>query len=161
MAYIKLSGEINAKVRIMIFTEGTILKPKSLFSLYDYNSYIPIGNCVELIKKWSEQGAEVVYCTSRRNKQAEQMADILCKNNFIGTKLYFRDKGQKYKDIVEMVCPDILIEDNCRSIGGAWQMCITNVSPEIKAHIKSVVVEEFKGIDMLPENISDLMNFFK
>lgn len=159
MAYIKLSGDIEAKIRIMIFTEGTILKPKSFFSLYNHNSYIPIGNCVKLIKKWSEQGAEILYCTSRRNNQAEQMADILRNNNFIGTKLYFRDKRQKYKDIIEQVCPDILIEDNCRSIGGAWQMCITNVSPVIKEHINSVVVEEFRGIDILPENISKLIKY--
>lgn len=75
---------------------------------------------------------------------------------FPGQRLYFRDKGQKYKDIVEAVMPDILLEDDYRSIGGQWQMCITYVKPEIKSGIKSIVVKEFKGIDDLPSKLANL-----
>jgi hypothetical protein len=140
----------------MIFTEGTILKPKSIFSLYRHKTYRPIGDCVRLINGWREQGADIVYITSRRGKAAENIAGILRRYGFAGTKLCFREKGEKYKNIVEAVIPDVLIEDDCRSIGGAWQMCITHVEPSIRASIKSIVVREFKGIDHLPEKFRDL-----
>ncbi len=156
MAFIQISQSNNSNIKIMIFTEGTILKPQSFLTLYNHKSYKPIGNCVGLIKKWYQQGAEIVYCTSRRKKQAIDIAEILKKYNFAGTKLYYREKGQTYKDLVEEVVPNVLIEDDCRSIGGKWQMCITKVDPKVKAKIVSIVVKEFGGIDHLPKTLSDL-----
>lgn len=156
MSYIKLSDSPFSKMKIMIFAEGTILKPKSLLSLYNHKSYIPIGNSVAVITAWNQQEAEILYCTSRKGKQAEEIAQILKQFSFPGSRLYFREPKQKYKDIVERVKPDILIEDNCRSIGGSWQMCIAHVNPHIKNTIKSVVVKEFKGIDHLPFSVRDL-----
>jgi len=80
----------------------------------------------------------------------------LKKFGFIGAGLYYRSRGEKYKDIIETLQPNVLIEDDCRSIGGAWQMCITKVAPQIKDRIVSFVVEEFKGIDELPRKLSVL-----
>lgn len=156
MSYLVLSEQQNSNKTIMIFTEGTILKPKSVLSLYSHKSYIPIGSCVQLIKGWHADGADIVYCTSRKKQQAIEMANVLMLFGFAGSRLYYRDKGKKYKDIVEEVKPDILIEDDCRSIGGSWQMCITKVNPQIREQIKSFVVKEFKGIDHLPQKLAEL-----
>ena len=142
----------------MIFAEGTILKPKAVLGLYDLNAYVPIGNCVEMISGWKEQGAEIVYCTSRRKKNVREMADLLTQYGFPGTRVYYRSQKQQYKDVVEELRPTILIEDNCKSIGGVQQMCISSVDPEIKETIKSVSVDEFKGIDRLPRSFADLFN---
>ncbi len=155
MAFIKMSDSSGTK-KVMIFAEGTILKPKSWFSLYNHNTYIPIGDAVGIIKGWQQQGADIIYCTSRRGKQAENIATLLLKHKFVGSKLYYREKTQKYKDLVEMVHPNVLIEDDCKSIGGSWQMCITYVEPKIKEAIKSIIVEEFKGIDHLQHNVQRL-----
>lgn len=140
----------------MVFAEGTILKPKSWFSLYDHHAYIPIGDAVDRINGWQQQGAEILYCTSRRGKQAEHLAACLLRHGFVGSKLYYRGPAEKYKDIVELVRPDVLIEDDCRSIGGSWQMCMTHVEPTIKNAIQSIVVREFKGIDHLPRDMRQL-----
>lgn len=156
MPYIELSSFNSSRIKIMIFVEGTILKPKSLLSLYNHRTYIPIGNAVPLIDSWHQQGAQLLYCTSQKEKHAEEMAQLLKHYKFSGSRLYFREKGQTYKDIVERIRPNILIEDDCRSIGGSWQMCITHVLPEIKASIKSIVVKEFRGIDHLPYSIRSL-----
>ena len=153
MRRITLNSKHNTKPIILVFVEGTILKPKSWHSLYNHNAYVPIGNAVKKISAWQEQGATIVYCTSRRNKQADTIADLLKQHGFVGAFLAVREQGEKYKDIVELLQPDVLIEDDCKSIGGAWQMCITKVSPEIKSLIHSVVVPEFKGIDHLPTYI--------
>jgi hypothetical protein len=111
---------------------------------------------VEIIKGWQEQGAHIVYCTSRKGKKAHDIASLLKQYGFAGDKLYFRSKGEKYKDMVEKILPAVLIEDDCKSIGGSWQMCITKVSPQIKGKIISIVVSEFKGIDHLPRSVSAL-----
>lgn len=157
MEHITLEAAKQTDLTIMIFAEGTILKPKSWFRLYDHNSYQPIGNCVEIIKGWQEQGATIVYCTSRKARQAEAVADLLRKYGFVGSELYYRSRKETYKAIIERVRPAVLIEDDCKSIGGAWQMCITKVDPTIKEQIVSVVVEEFQGIDDLPRKVSTLM----
>nr|WP_319489920.1 hypothetical protein [uncultured Caproiciproducens sp.] len=156
MEHITLGKTRQTDITIMIFAEGTVLKPKSWFSLYNHNSYQPIGNCVEIIKDWQGQGANIVYCTSRKAKQAEDVAALLKKYGLVGAELYYRSKREKYKDIVERIQPDILIEDDCKSIGGAWQMCITKVSPKIKENVVSIVIGEFKGIDDLPRNVVTL-----
>ena len=158
MSYIELSEQQSCENTIMIFAEGTILKPKAVLGLYDLNAYVPIGNCVEIISGWKEQGAEIVYCTSRRKKNVREMADLLTRYGFPGTRVYYRSQKQQYKDVVEELRPTILIEDNCKSIGGVQQMCISSVDPEIKKTIKSVSVDAFKGIDRLPRNFTDLFN---
>lgn len=160
MAFIELSKKENCKTRIMIFTEGTVLMHDSIIRIFDFSSYIPIGNCVEKIRQWESQNAEIIYCTSRKStKQINQIVEVLKRSNLNGTKLYFRGIKEKYKDIVEQALPDVLIEDSCKSIGGSKQMCITYVKPEIKDIIRSIVVKEFKGIDNLPESIDELLNF--
>ncbi|SEW44253.1 LNS2 domain-containing protein [[Clostridium] fimetarium] len=141
---------------IMLFVEGTIIKPKSWFSLYNHNAYIPIGNAVKIIKEWEQQGANIIYCTSRKKRQADDIATLLKRYGFAGSFLVSREQKESYKDIVEMLQPDILIEDDCKSIGGVWQMCITKVNKEIKENILSIVVSEFKGIDNLPTDIERL-----
>lgn len=156
MKKIVLNRECQNGPIIMIFTEGTILKPLSRLTLYQHSSYIPIGNVVNKLKQWQEQGANIIYCTSRKKKQAEDMAELLLKYRFPGNHLVARESKEKYKDLVEKIVPDILIEDDCKSIGGAWQMCITKVSPEIKSKIQSIIVPEFRGIDHLPEDLEQL-----
>lgn len=148
---------IGGKKRILIFTEGTILAPPSIFKHFNHTSYIPIKNAVAKITSWYKQGFEIMYLTScKKEKHVGEIKELLIKNQFKGQNLYYRDKRQKYKDIVEEIMPDILIEDDCRSIGGKWQMCITYVKPEIKVGIKSIVVNEFKGIDDLPDKLGEM-----
>ncbi|NLF42104.1 MAG: hypothetical protein GX587_05360 [Bacteroidales bacterium] len=145
---------------IMIFTEGTIIGPKRFIDFFNVKKYEPIKDCIEKIKKWNRQGAQIIYLTSRKTEiSAQTIKDLLIRNQFVGDYLYYRTGSDKYKDIVESLKPDILIEDNCRSIGGAWQMAITYVDKNIKENIKSIVIKEFKGIDNLPDNLIDLMKF--
>ena len=77
MPYVKLSDKAEFKYNNNDFTEGTLIMHTSLMHIYDYSTYKPIGNCVDLINKWNEQGAEIVYCTSRKEKQVAIIADIL------------------------------------------------------------------------------------
>ena len=149
MAFIQLSESRSDGIRIMIFTEGTILKPKSGRFLFSFQNYVPIGDSVAVISRWIAQGARIDYCTSRKGRSVQVIAQVLGRFSLPGERLYYRGKGEAYKDIVEAVKPDVLIEDDCKSIGGARQMCITHVAPEIRKNIQSIIVGEFEGIDQL------------
>lgn len=160
-------------MKILIFTEGTIIMHKSAVghnregivkrvkkeqeSVNDYASYVPVGRAVKKLKAWETQDAEILYLTSRRKpKEVEQIKSVLKKHDFPDGQLLFRQKDEAYKDVAEKIVPDVLIEDDCESIGGIYEMTITHIRPEIKKKIKSIVVEEFGGIDHLPDKISNL-----
>lgn len=55
--------------------------------------------------------------------------------------------------------PDILIEDDCGSIGGEPEMTYPHIDPKKKRQIKSIVVKEFSGIDNLPDKLEELKDY--
>lgn len=148
----------SPKMKILVFTEGTIIEPPNILSHFICSRYIPIGKASERICGWYKQGAQIIYLTSRKKKsQIAAIATILKKYEFASGILLYREGKEQYKDIIENVKPDVLIEDDCKSIGGARQMCITYVTPDIKNRIKSIIVKEFNGIDHLPSELADLL----
>jgi hypothetical protein len=143
--------------KVLIFTEGTIIKHKNIINIFDYNTYVPIGNSVNKINAWHNQGYNIMYLTSRKNmKEVNFIKNILEQFNFPGNYLYYCGKNERYNNIVEEIVPNIFIEDNCNSIGGEKQMSITYVNKEVKERIKSIIVKEFSGIDNLPNDIKEL-----
>ena len=160
-------------MKILIFLQGTLIMHKSAEnktreervrqvmngepSVHNYASYIPVGNAVEKLKFWQSQGAEILYLSSHETAEdVEKDKLVLEKYGFPKGQVFYRQNGESYKDIAEKNIPDVLIEDDCESIGGKKEMTITFVKPEIKLKIKSIVVKEFSGIDNLPYNISNL-----
>jgi len=160
-------------MKILIFTEGTIIMHKNAVghtreeivkqvenkeeSVHDYKSYVPVGNAVKKLQDWKMDGAEILYLTSRRKpEEIEQIQSVLKKFKFPDGQFLFRQNNEEYKDVAERVIPDLLVEDDCESIGGIDEMTITHVKPEIKKKIKSVPIKEFGGIDHLPDKISAL-----
>ncbi|SDM68878.1 hypothetical protein [Acetanaerobacterium elongatum] len=159
MPYIQLSEE-SVGVKVLIFTEGTVLGPRNALEHFSVSRYVPIGCCVSLIRLWQEQGADIQYITSRKSRKAVQGVQALLERyGFAGSRLYFRARGQQYHELVEQIRPDVLIEDDCRSIGGENQMCVTHVAPEIRQTIHSISVPEFQGIDHLPESLMELSEY--
>ena len=126
-------------------------------SVHEYASYIPVGNVLKKLKSWQSQGAEILYLSSHETAEdVEKDKSVLEKYGFPKGQIFYRQNGESYKDIAEKIIPNVLIEDDCESIGGEKEMTITFVKPEIKQKIKSIVVKEFSGIDNLPNNIGDL-----
>ncbi len=126
-------------------------------TVHNYESYIPIGNAARKLRVWKEAGAEVFYLTSRRRtEEISQIQKVLQDNRFPKGELLHREENEEYSDVAERLNPDILIEDDCESIGGLDEMTITYIKPKIKKKIKSIPVKEFGGIDHLPDNLEDL-----
>ncbi len=159
-------------MKMLIFLHGTLIMHKNALgktreeivkqskqrekSVLDYGNYIPIGNAVKKLKCWKKQGVKISYLSSHENiKDVEKDKLVLKKYHFPKGKVYFRQDGKKYYGIVEEIIPDILIEDDCESIGGKKEMAITKVNPKIKRKVKSVIVKEFEGIDKLSDNIKN------
>ncbi|HLZ58454.1 MAG TPA: hypothetical protein VKR06_16065, partial [Ktedonosporobacter sp.] len=128
-------------------------------SIRDFASYVPVGNAVTKLRTWSEQGAEIIYLSShKRPEHVEQDCAVLQTYHFPVGQIFFRQPGEGYPDAAERAQPDILIEDDCESIGGAREMTYPHLKPELQAHITSIVVREFEGIDHLPDDVSELGN---
>ena len=156
-------------MKILVFLHGTLIMHNSGLgkcrrkrveqshqrekSVLDYENYVPIGNAVKKLKVWEKLGAEIVYLSSHENnKDVKKDRLVLRKYKFPKGKIIFRKKEEEYFKIVEKIKPDILIEDDCESIGGKDEM----IAPKLKIKIKSIVIKEFEGIDKLPDNFKDL-----
>lgn len=174
-------------MKILVFLQGTIIMHKNAEgktrqeiiqqvidqeeSVRDFNSYIPIGNAPEKLQKWVSQGTEICYLSAlTKNKKArgdemvgeagfEAEKGILEKYNFPKGEIHHRESDEDYKDVIERMSPlpDIIIEDDCESIGGKKEMTYPHLSPEIKSKIKSIAIKEFDGIGALPYKISSLI----
>lgn len=127
-------------------------------SVHDYSSYIPVGNVVHKLIKWKEQNASIYYLSSRRTEdELKEIKNVLNKFSFPDPdNLLYREEGENYKDVVKRFIPDVLIEDDCESIGGEVEMTYPHIRADLKAKIKSVVVKEFGGIDHLPDDVNEI-----
>jgi len=162
-------------VKLLVFLHGTTIMHRNAkgptreeivkqvmegdVSIHDYASYIPIGNAVEKLQEWKGQGARICYLSSHRNSQdVEKDKFVLKKHVFPDGQIYYRRDREDYKDVVERIQPppDVIVEDDCESIGGKIEVVYPNLKPELKDKIKSIVVKEFEGIDYLPGKISEL-----
>ncbi len=165
-------------MKIVVFTEGTVLMHKSGLnctreeivkqvlekheSVYDFGSYVPIGDAITKLTSWIKDGATIMYLTSRKKpEEIQQIRKVLNANNFPEGNLVFQQEEESYKDVIVRILPDILIEDDCESIGGSDQLIYTQLNHDLKRKIKSIIVKEFGGIDHLPSRISSLLNYQK
>jgi hypothetical protein len=163
-------------MKILVFLHGTTIMHKSARglireqivgqimaseeSLHNYASYIPVGNAVNKLQQWKAQGAEICYLSSHRNaRDVKEDKFVLKKYAFPDGQIFCRRNREEYKDVVERIrpLPDVIVEDDCESIGGEVEMVYPNLKPELKNRIKSIVVKEFEGIDYTPDEISELM----
>ena len=149
MGFIIIDKIKNNNKKIMIFVEGTILKLKhnNFLSRIFVTKYIPIGNAIDIIKKWQEEGYEIIYLTSLKGHKAMRMAQHIDEIGFTGSMVAYREKYQNYATLIKEEMPDILIEDDCKSIGGEENMCYNELSEELRNSIKHIKVKEFEGID--------------
>jgi hypothetical protein len=159
-------------VKIMVFTEGTILIQRAWTGMaredvvrlvrerrpaVDYADAVPVGGAVQKLQAWARQGAEICYLTSRTTPaEINDVHEVLVRSGFPGGELYHRGPGEAYHDVATRAAPDVIVEDNCESIGGEAEMTYPSLRPDVKTRVQSVVVAEFGGIDHLPDEIDKL-----
>src|SRR3990170_382341 len=87
-------------------------------SLRDFCSYVPVEGIVQKLVKWQANGAEISYISSHRNPDdvAKDEAVLKC-YGFPEGAVFFRRTGEGYGDVAKRVQPDIIVEDDCESLG--------------------------------------------
>ena len=69
-----------------------------------------------------------------------------------------RRPGESYGDVAGREAPDVLIEDDCESIGAA-QVTYPQIPPAVRGRIKSIIIPEFGGIYHLPDDPQALLRW--
>ncbi len=155
---IRLLRTSRFRVKILVFTEGTIIRELRRGDGRMIGGTV-LGDAPGKLRNWSEQGAQIEYLTSRRTPdEIQAVRRTLRENRFPKGRLNYRSQGEEYKDIAEKILPDIIVEDDCAGIGGEREMTYPHIRPDIKRLIVSVVVREFEGIDKLPDGVLSLLN---
>jgi hypothetical protein len=115
---------------------------------------VPIGEAPKKVRAWSTRGGtELYYLTaSRKSENIAKCQAALKKWSFPSGTLLHRNPNESYNEIITPLHPDLIVEDDCESLGGKKEMVYPNLSEEVKRSIASVVVREFEGIDHLPDD---------
>ena len=114
---------------------------------------IPIGQSAVKVSSWRNHGAEICYVTaSKKAENVRRSEEALRRWSFPEGKLLSRKTGESYRDLAVGIKPDVIVEDDCESIGGAKEMIYPNLPESMKQSIVSVVAREFEGIDHLPDD---------
>ena len=160
-------------MRLLVFLHGTTLMHASAAgrsreeriaqvregtdtSLRNYGEYVPVGRAVEKLWGWEELGAHIEYLTSHRNPDdVAQDVAVLRRHGFPPGRVLARGPRQSYGDVVAREMPDLLIEDDCASIG-TDEIAYSQVEPDLRSQVRSVIVPEFGGIDHLPDSLLEL-----
>ena len=163
-------------MKLVIFTEGTIIMHSGARglsrteivkqsrkgaepTLHKWLDYMPIKGAANKLKNWKQQGVDIFYLTSRiKQSEITAIKQVLSKYKFPEGVLLSRKENEHYSDIIERFRPDIIIEDDCESIGGPLEMASNQMKSELREKISVIILKEFEGIDHLPDEISFLVN---
>ena len=163
-------------MKILVFLHGTVVMHGSAVgvareervrqsarhepSVRDFASYVPVGDAVSKLHNWVRQGAEVVYLSSHRTVENVRKDEaVLRRYAFPEGPVLRRRPDDSYADVAERALPDVLIEDDCESIGGANEMVGRQLRGALSRRIHSIAVPEFGGIDHLPSDPAELSRF--
>jgi hypothetical protein len=155
-------------MRLLVFSHGTVLMHSGASgvpraervaqvraghpTVGDYAAYVPVGDAVARLQRWQDAGAHIDYLSSHRNPDDVAKDDsVLRAHDFPAGRVLARQPGEGYGDVAGREAPDVLIEDDCESIG-ADQITHPQIPPHLRVRIKSIVIPEFGGIDHLPDD---------
>ena len=141
-------------MKILVFTEGTIVDDRQQNAKWKL-----FGNAAAKLMAWHGHGATIVYLSSKKKTEnLEKTRIALREGGAPEGDLFFRTDDEDYGQVAMRVSPDVIVEDDCESIGGEKEMTWTKVPTEMRARVKSVVVPEFGGIDHLPDDPAELID---
>lgn len=126
-------------------------------SVSDYRSYVPTPGAVEKIEAWCQRGASVAYFTSHRHPE-DIAADeeVLRRHGFPTGPVHARRPNESYGAAVQRLHPDLVIEDDCESIGGALETIDAQLTDAASRNIRCIVLPEFAGLGSLSDDPAEL-----
>jgi hypothetical protein len=162
-------------MRLLVFLHGTVLMHaggagvtraervaqvrSGQPTVRDYAGYVPVGDAVAKLRRWQDAGAAIDYLSSHRNPADVALdALVLRTHGFPAGRVLARQPGESYGEVAGREAPDVLIEDDCESLGPG-QITYPQIPPAVRARIKSIIIPEFGGIDHLPDNPQALYGY--
>jgi hypothetical protein len=126
-------------------------------SVTEFGSYVPADATVEMALSWQRHGADLSYLSSHRTAADVDLdRGVLTTHGFPSGPVFFRKPTESYADVACRAGADVVVEDNCESIGGSAQMISSTLGPGA-AQVRCVVVPEFGGLMHLPDDPRDLL----
>jgi hypothetical protein len=126
-------------------------------SIHEFRSYVPTPDAVEKLRAWCVRGASVAYFSSHRlpdDIAADE--EVLRRHGFPDGTVHARRPGESYGAAVERLRPDLVIEDDCESIGGARETIAAQLNEPAGQKIRCVVLPEFGGLGSLSDDPAEL-----
>ncbi len=127
-------------------------------AVLDYGSYVPTEGAVAKLTAWQRRAAQICYLSSHRTASAAAIdKSVLAAHAFPAGTLYYRAHGESYADVVRRWSADILVEDDCESIGGRAHTTASDFARSSGLAVRCVVVPEFGGLAHLPDEPTELL----
>ncbi len=159
-------------MRLLVFLHGTVLMHAGAVGVTragrvaqvrsghptvgDYAGYVPVGDAVAKLRRWRDAGATVDYLSLHRDPSDVALHSVVLRTHGFPAGCLPAGPGESNGDVAGRKPPDVLIEDDCESIGSG-QITYPQIHPDVRAKIKPVIVPEFGGIDHLPDNPQALL----
>jgi hypothetical protein len=161
-------------VRIIVFLHGTSIMHSSAVgqpradrvrqvadkdpAVLDYGSYVPTDGTVAKLTAWQQRGAEICYLSSHRTAATAAIDNaVLAGHGFPAGRVYYRAHGESYADVARRWLADVVVEDDCESLGGLQQVTASALGRTPGRAPRCVVVPEFGGLGHLPDDPADLL----
>jgi hypothetical protein len=124
----------------------------------DFASYVPTPGTAEKLAAWQRNGATLAYLSShRRADDLSADESVIRRHGFPPGPVHGRQQDEDYGSLVARLRLDVLIEDDCESIGGAAQTCAAQLSHDSGQATRCIVLPEFAGLAELPDNPAGLL----
>jgi hypothetical protein len=160
-------------VRILVFLHGTAIMHSTAAGqsraervrqsrrrdrpVLDFAAYVPTEAAVEKVRTWHRHGAVISYLSSHRDAADVDLdRAVLATHGFPAGTVFSRDPGESYADAARRAGADVVVEDDCESIGGRGQTIAAVVAATPGRPVTSVIVPEFGGLAHLPDNPREL-----
>jgi hypothetical protein len=127
-------------------------------SVADFASYVPTPGTAAKLAAWARRGTTIVYLSSHRHRDGIRADEsVIRRYGFPAGPVHGRQEGEDYGALVTRLALDLLVEDDCQSIGGATQTCAAQLSAAAAQSIRCVVLPEFLGLAGLPDDPAELL----
>jgi hypothetical protein len=149
--------------RVLVFLHGTAIMHRSALgvpreervrqvrdgeeSVRRFADYVPTPGAVEAVRAWAAAGCTIGYLSSHREPDdVAADAAVLERHGFPNGEILHRATAQSYGDVAAAWRPDVLVEDDCESIGGEANLAYPQLPADVRARTRSCVVAEFEGL---------------
>jgi hypothetical protein len=156
-------------MKVMVFLHGTAIRHAAAAgfpraervrqssrrdpSVTDFAGYVPTEAAAEKVRAWQRYGADICYLSSHRAAGNVRIdGEVLVRHGFPAGPVFFRGAGESYADVARRAGADVVVEDDCESIGGRAQTTEACLAQSPDAAVSCVVVPEFGGLAHLPDD---------